>query len=358
MGQRYFLQAVKTEANSMSDPNSQPTNPLLLTQLTQMIVGYRPTQAIYVAAKLGIADLVAETPRTADELAEATKSHAPSLRRLLLMLSSLGIFAEGAGGKFRATALGELLRRDHPQSQRSLAMMHGSAFFWKPWGALCEAIVTGPPAFNRVFGASLFDYLSTHPEDAAIFNEAMTSISARDIPTILAAYDFSRFERVVDVGGGHGALLHAILSANPELRGVLADRSPVLADATAIRSEAMARRCSVVETNFFDSVPDGADAYLMKHIVHDWSDEDVLKILRNCRRAIQPDGRLLLIEAVLKGANEPDPGKGLDLIMLVLLQGRERTEAEFGALLRDAGFSLMRVIPTSGLMSIIESRPA
>jgi SAM-dependent methyltransferase len=186
----------------------------------------------------------------------------------------------------------------------------------------------------------------------------MTSISARDIPTILAAYDFSRFERVVDVGGGHGALLHAILSANPELRGVLADRSSVLADATAIRSEPIARRCSVVETNFFESVPDGADAYLMKHIVHDWSDEEALKILRNCRRAIQPDGRLLLIEAVLKGANEPDPGKGLDLIMLVLLKGRERTEAQFGALLRDAGFSLVRVIPTSGLMSIIESRPA
>jgi SAM-dependent methyltransferase len=328
-----------------------------VTQLYQMMVGYRSTQPIYVAAKLGIADLVAETPKTADELAHATKAHAPSLRRLLLMLSSVGIFAEDTAGRFRATPLGELLRRDHPQSQRSLAMMFGSAFFWKPWGELCEAVLTGQPAFDRVYGVSLFDYLSTHSEDAAIFNDAMTSTSARDVSAILAAYDFSRFERIIDVGGGHGALLHAILSANTKLHGVLADLPAVLAGAAALRSEPIAHRCSIVGTDFFESVPDGADGYLMKTIVHDWNDEDALKILRNCRRAIRPNGRLLLIEWVLKGSNEPDPGRGLDMQMLVQFRGRERTEADFEALLREAGFSLMRVIPTSGPVSIVESRP-
>jgi SAM-dependent methyltransferase len=323
-----------------------------------MIVGFRPTQAIYVAAKLGIADQVADIPMSADELAQATKAHAPSLRRLLLMLSSIGLFVEDTAGRFRATALGELLRRDHPQSQRSFAMMYGSPFFWKPWGELCEAIVTGQPAFDREFGVPLFDYLSAHPDDAAIFNEAMTSISAKDVSAILAAYDFSGFERIVDVGGGHGGLLHAILSANPRLHGVLADRAPVVANAAAVRGEPIARRCSIVETDFFESVPADADVYVMKHIVHDWNDEDAQRILRNCRRAIQPDGRLLLVELVLKGSNEPDPGKGLDLNMLVLLKGRERTEAELEALLRGAGFSLMRVIPTSGSISILESRPA
>ncbi len=311
----------------MSDLDSQPGDPSPVTQLYQMMVGYRSTQPIYVAAKLGIADLVAETPKTADESAHATKAHAPSLRRLLLMLSSVGIFAEDTAGRFRS------------------------------WGELCEAVLTGQPAFDRVYGVSLFDYLSTHPEDAAIFNDAMTSTSARDVSAILAAYDFSRFERIIDVGGGHGALLHAILSANTKLHGVLADLPAVLAGAAALRSEPIAHRCSIVGTDFFESVPDGADGYLMKTIVHDWNDEDALKILRNCRRAIRPNGRLLLIEWVLKGSNEPDPGRGLDMQMLVQFRGRERTEADFEALLREAGFSLMRVIPTSGPVSIVESRP-
>lgn len=341
----------------MSDLGSQPGNPPPLTQLYQMIVGFRSTPPIYVAAKLGIADLVAERPKTADELAHATKAHAPSLRRLLLMLSSLGIFTEDTAGRFRATPLGELLRRDHPQSQRSLAMMLGSPFFWKPWGELCEAVLTGQPAFDRLYGVSLFDYLSTQPEDAAIFNDAMTSVSARDVPAILAAYDFSSFEQIVDVGGGHGALLHAILSAYPKLHGVLADLPAVLAGAAALKSAPIAARCILVGTDFFESVPGGADGYLMKTIVHDWNDEDALKILRNCRRAIQPNGRLLLIEWVLKGSNEPDEGRKLDLQMLVQFRGRERTKADFEALLRGAGFSLMRIIPTSTPVSIVESRP-
>jgi SAM-dependent methyltransferase len=352
---------------TMTERSSQPCDPSSLTQLFQMIAGFRETQAIYVAAKLGIADLIAQTPKTAAELAQAindelvqaskTKAHAPSLRRLLLMLSSLGIFAEDTDGKFRSTPLGDLLRRDHPQSQQSLAILFGSAFFWKPWGELYETIVSGQPAFDRMYAMPFFDYLSTHPEDAAIFNGAMTSITAQVIPAVLAAYDFSRFERIVDVGGGHGAVLQAILSANPGLHGVLADLPAVVAGATALKSEPIARRCSTVGTNFFESVPDGADCYLMKRIIHDWNDEDAVKILRNCRRAIRPGGTLLLIEWVLKGLNQPDPGRASDLLMLAMLGGQERTEADFATLLGKAGFSLTQVIATSGPASIVESHP-
>jgi SAM-dependent methyltransferase len=327
-------------------------------QLSQLIASYPATHAIYVAAKLGIADLVAEVPKTADELADETKSHAPSLSRVLLMLASIGIFSEDAAGRFRVTPLGELLRRDHPQSQRAIAVMYGSAFFWRPWGELYEAVMTGQSAFERVYGKSLFDYLSKHRDDAAIFNDGMSSVSARETSAILAAYDFSRFERIVDIGGGHGALLNAILLANPRVHGVLADQPTVLADIAASPAGSIADRCEIAGVDFFVSVPDAADAYILKYIIHDWDDRDALKILRNCRSAIRSNGRLLLIESVLKPSNEPDPGRGLDLTMLVLAPGgRERTEAQFAKLLDQAGFSLMHVIPTAETLSIVESKP-
>jgi SAM-dependent methyltransferase len=210
-----------------------------------------------------------------------------------------------------------------------------------------------------MYGTSQFEYLAAHPDDAAIFNAAMTFLSSVDLPQILATYDFSHFERIVDVGGGHGALLHGILSANSKVRGVLADLPAVVAGAAALRIGAMADRCEVVGVDFFATVPEGADAYVMKHIIHDWNDEDALKILRNCRRAIRDDGKLLLIEHVLKPPSEPDPGRFFDMAMLVVTPGgRERSEADFRALLRDAGFSLSRGIPTVGPLSIVESRPA
>jgi len=258
----------------MSDDNSRARDHSSLTKLSELIASYPATQAIYVAARLGIADLVAETPKTADEIADATKAHAPSLIRLLLMLSSIGIFTEDAAGRFRVTPLGELLRRDHPQSQRGMAIMYGSEFFWRPWGELYDAVTTGTSAFEQVYGVSLFNYLSTHPEAATIFNDAMTSVSSRDISTILAAYDFSRFERIVDVGGGHGALLEAILLANPKVRGVLADQPAVVANMPALPTRAIADRCEIAGVDFFTSVPQGADAYIMKYIIHDWDDQD------------------------------------------------------------------------------------
>jgi SAM-dependent methyltransferase len=326
--------------------------------MLQLINGYRATQAIYVGAKLGIAELLDQTPQSADELALATKTHAPSLRRLLLMHASIGIFAEDPAGKFRHTPLSEILRSKHPQSIRNIAIMAGSEFFRRPWGELYEAVRTGQPAFDQVHGAPHFEYLVAHSDDAATFNGAMTAISSWLCGMLVTAYDFARFDRIVDLGGGHGALLHAILSANPKLHGVLADTPSVVADAANLREAAIAGRCEIVAIDFFRSVPEGADGYIMKNIIHDWNDDDALKILKNCRRAIRPDGKLLLCESALKASNQPDPARSRDLNMLVMLRGRERTEAEYRALLAEAGFSLTRVIPTSSPLSIIESQPA
>jgi hypothetical protein len=341
----------------MSEKNTQSTLPPLL-QMSQFLLGLMTPQAIHVAAKLGIADLISNRPQTADELARATSSHAPALSRLLKFLASVGIFSEDAEGKYHQTPLSDTLRTDHPQSLGGSFIAFGSEFIWRAFGDLFAAVSTGQPSFNHVFGVSFFEYLALHPEDAASFNAAMTSISSVELPAIVAAYDFSGFERIVDVGGGEGALLHGILLANPKLRGVLFDLPSVVAGAVSLRSGSISRRCEILGGDFFQSVPEGADGYLMRVVIHDWADDDALKILRNCRHAIRHGGKLVLVESVLKPPNQPDPGRFNDLTMLVVAPGgRERTEAEFRKLLEAAGFSLKRVIPATGLTSIIESEP-
>jgi SAM-dependent methyltransferase len=234
--------------------------------------------------------------------------------------------------------------------------MLGAHFAWRPWGELYESVCTAESAFKRIYGEPFFQYLHKHPDDARTFHAAMTSGSSGRLPAVLAAYDFSIFERLVDVGGGHGALLHGILSASPKTRGVLYDLPSVVAGAGMLQSGHVAARCEVVGGDFFDSVPPDADGYVLSHIIHDWSDEDALRILRNCRRAIRPDGKLLLIEGVLKPPNEPDPLKFLD-VWFIGGGGQERTEADFRALLRDGGFLLTRVIPTVGSNAILEGQP-
>ena len=342
----------------MADTYSESATPAELAQLNQLLYGFVTSQAIYVAANLKIADLIGDVPKTTEEVARATKAHAPSIRRLLRMLTSVGIFAEDENGRFQQTRLSALLHSDHPRSARALAVLCGSPFFWRPWGELQGAVLEGRSAFEQMFGASLFEYYASHPDDAAIANAGFNSASSIDAPTVVAAYDFSRFERIVDVGGGHGGLLHAILTANPKLRGVLADQPAVVAGATVLRTGSVASRCEIQGVDFFVSVPEGADAYIMKWIIHDWNDEDSLRILRNCRNAIRSDGVLLIVDSVLKPPNEPDPGKLMDLNMLVMAPtGRERTESEFRDLLSKAGFSLTRFIPTAGTLSIAESRP-
>ena len=326
-------------------------------QTMQLITGFIASQAIHVASKLGLPDLIEGGLKTVEELANETKTHAPSLRRLLRTLASLGIFAEDADGKFTHTALSLTLRSNDPRSVRGLAVMFGSQPIWSSFGHLYEAVLTGQPSFNRVHGTPFFAYLESHPADAAVFNAAMTSGSSAVSAAIVEAYDFSSFQRLVDVGGGHGGLLHAILSANPSLRGVLVDLPAVVAGADTLSAGALAERCEIVGTDFFESVPSGADAYVMKHVIHDWDDQDALKILRTCNRAMGSQGKLLIIEWVLKPSNQPDIGKLLDLNMMVNLGGLNRTEADFRALLRQAGFSVTRTIP-AGSASIIESVPS
>ena len=342
----------------MSEQNPQSVQQPASAEMLQHILGVLIPQASHIAAKLGIADIVAKGPATAEELAAATQSHAPSLRRLLRFLTSLGIFSEDASGKYHQTELSDTLRRDHPQSVRGFAIFWGSGLCWKPFGDLATTIATGEPAFNHVFGTGVFEYLSAHPEDAAIFNDGMTSLSARDLPLIIAAYDFSAFNRIVDVGGGAGALLHGILSANPKLRGVLFDLPSVVEGADSLRSGSLAARCEIVGGDMFQKVPEGADGYLMRAVIHDWNDEDALKILQVCRRAIPAHGKLLLVDSVLKPSNEPDLGRFNDLTMLAMAPGgRERSEVEFRDLLQRSGFALTRVIPATGMLSIVEAHP-
>lgn len=311
-------------------------------------------QAIHVAAKLALADLVAGGPKSIRELADATHTHGPSMARLLRALTSLGIFVEDTTGRYRQTALSDTLRSDHPESIRPFAMMLGAHFVWKPSGALQETVRTGQPSFERVYGAPFFVYLAGHSEDAAVFNAAMSSSPAH-LAAIAGAYDFSKFERIVDVGGGHGLLLAGILSANPRLRGVLHDLPSVVVGASALRQEPISQRCEIIGGDFFKEVPGGADAYMLKGIIHDWNDEAALKILKNCRGAIHPDGRLLVVEAVLTRSTDPTRAL-MDMLMMVLTSGRERTESEFRSLLQEAGFSMVQVIRAMGA-SIIEGRP-
>src|SRR5258708_37413365 len=338
---------------SNGEPQAQPVSPS--RQMMQMLwPGPMAVQAILVAAKLALADLVAGGPKSIRELADPRHTHGPSMGRLLRALTSLGILVEDTTGRYRQTALSDTLRSDHPESIRPFAMMLGAHFVWKPSGALEETVRTGQPPFERVYGAPFFEYLAGHSDDAAVFNAAMSS-SPGYVAAIVGAYDFSRFERIVDVGGGHGLLLAGILSANPRLRGVLHDLPSVVVGASGLRQEPISQRCEIIGGDFFKEIPGGADAYMLKGIIHDWNDEAALQILKNCRRAIHPDGRLLVVDAVLTRSTDPASAL-MDMLMMVLTSGRERTESEFRSLLQEAGFSMVQVIRAAG-GSIIGTLP-
>jgi hypothetical protein len=322
-----------------------------------MVDGYRVAQALHVAATLGIADLLTDGPRSIDDLAEATGTDASALFRLLRALAGSGVFAETDNG-FSLTPLARYLRTGVPGSVRGWAMHIGQPSFWQSWGHLLDSVKTNEPAFPSLYGMSPWEYREAHPEANAIFNQAMTELAAGVVDAVLESYDFSGIGVLVDVGGGEGALLAAILGAYPALRGILFDQAHVVTDARAVFERAgVAARAEVVEGSFFDAVPAGADAYLLKSIIHDWDDTSAVRILRACCTAIAATGKLLRVERVIQPGNDPDPAKYTDLNMLVMLGGRERTADDFGALYTQAGFHLTRIVPTLSGFSVIEGTP-
>jgi hypothetical protein len=327
------------------------------TTLRSLIEGYRVTQALYVAATLGIADLLAGGSRTSDELAAATGAHPPTLYRLLRALASVDVLRELDGRRFELAPLGQPLRSDAPNSVAGLAAYVGRPYYWQAWGGLEHSVRTGENAFRHAYGTDLWAYRAERPEESAIFDRAMTSNSRRAVAALLAAYDFGRFHTIVDVGGGNGALLAAILAAHPALQGVLFDQPHVVAHAPELLAAAgVDGRCQVIAGSFFETVPAGADAYVLRNIIHDWEDEDCQRILAVVRRAIPAAGTLLILERTLGLPNEGREAKFSDLNMLVAPGGRERTEAEFAALLAAAGFRLARVVEADG-SAVLEGLP-
>jgi ubiquinone/menaquinone biosynthesis C-methylase UbiE len=322
--------------------------------LRQLIVGAWIAQAIYAAAKLGVADRLRAGPKTAAELAGEIQVHPESLYRLLRTLVAFGVFAR-RGELFALNPVGELLLSDGPDSKRALAIMMGEEHF-RAWGEILYSLRTGKPAFDHLYGENIFDYLAKHPEQAATFDAAMTGIHGRETLAMIEAYDFSSVHTLVDVGGGNGSLLATVLAQYPAMRGVLFDRPHVIERARAsLGGLGMLDRVRLVAGDFFESVAAGGDVYLMRHIIHDWDDQRALRILRNCRAVLGPMGRLLVIENVIPDDDQPTFGKLLDLNMLLLPGGKERTEAEYRDLFRQAGLRLTRVIPTAADVSVIEA---
>ena len=322
-------------------------------QLSQMIVGSWITQAIYVAAELGVADAVADGAGEIGSLARRTGAQAEPLHRVLRALASVGIFAEGEPGRFSLTPLAEHLRSGATDSQRPLAIMAGTEFY-RSWGELLYSAKTGRPAFDKVFGAPFFEYMAGAAERGRIYDAAMAGFHGAESEALLDAYPVAPFETVADVGGGNGSQLAAILQRHPQVAGILFDLPSVARRARDLLSDAgLLDRCRVVEGDFFRSVPQGADVYILRHIIHDWDDESAVTILRNCRDAMGPAGKVLVAENVIAEGNGPAFGKWLDLMMLVV-GGRERTEAEYGRLFSRAGLVLTRVVSTGLEVSVIE----
>lgn len=325
--------------------------------LLQMITGYWASQAIYVAAKLGIADLLADGPRSAEELAAETETHADALYRVLRALASIGIFSEVSPSRFALTPLADLLRSGTPNSLRAYAIVCAEELY-RVWAEALSSVRTGEPAFERVLGANAMEYFAQHPAFGALFNEAMAGFTSQIAQAITAAYDFSPFGTVADVGGGHGALLAAILRSTSAARGILFDQPFVVAGAEPFLAAAgVADRCTRVGGDFFAEIPSGADAYVLAQILHDWDDERSTAILRQVRRAMSERAKLLVVELTVPEGDEAAFGKWMDLNMLVLLNGRERTAAQYAQLFHAAGFQLVRAIPTSTGQSIVEAIP-
>jgi O-methyltransferase domain len=327
-------------------------------QLMQMTMGTFVSRMLTLVANLGVADHM-DGPTEIDKLAVATETNAAALYRVMRALSAVGIFAESAGRMFALTPLGDALRADHPRSLRSLCQMVNEPWTWVPWGVLDHSVKTGQPAFDQVFGMSMFEYFEQHPDQSKRFGDAMTSMTLFASAAITSAYDFSPIKHLVDVGGSHGILLSNIIDKFPTVRGTVFDQPHVVEEARALLvSDLHRERIALVSGDFFEALP-SADGYIIKSVLHDWDDASCAKILGNCRAAMEPDGRVLIVEGLVTDSPESVFAKLLDIQMLVVTQGgRERTAAEFGSILRTAGLALTRVVSTHSPFSVIEARAA
>jgi hypothetical protein len=329
-------------------------------QVARLMDGYLIAQLLYVAARLDIAEVLANEPCDADTVARAVGARPDALRRVLRGLAAEGVLEERPDGRFGLTALGTCLRGDVPGSQRGAIIARGDVYYGAAAGLL-DAVRHGGAAFEWVHGLSFFEYLTEHPELGAAFQGSMADRSRQEAADVVVAYDFASFEQVVDVGGGQGVLLEAILKAAPRSRGVLLDQPPVVERARErLEATGLAGRCTFVPGDFFTAVPPGGDAYLLSRVIHDWDDDAAIRILSTCRAAMRDRGTLLLVEAVLpERAREQPAAIRMDLHMLTLLHGRERTGPEYARLLGAAGFQLSRIVPTQSPagVSVIEAAP-
>lgn len=332
-----------------------PSTTLPQVALFQMITGYWISKSIYAASKLGIADLLKDGSQSCEQLAQATGANARSLYRLLRALASVGIFAEQKPGYFALTPLADCLQTDFPGSVRSMTIALVEEQF-QAWGDFLYSIKTGKTAFDHVYGMPIFEYYMEHPEQFKIFDAAMSESHGIKDRAVLASYDFSGIRKLVDVGGGKGGLIATLLKARPTLEGILFDLPRVIAEVQPFAEE-VGDRLQRISGDFFASVPAGADAYILKRILHDWDSEQALIILNNCRKAIAENGKLLLVESVIPLGNDSYPAKFLDLHMMTVTGGMERTEAEYRYLLAAAGFKLTQIIPTSADVDVIEGIP-
>jgi hypothetical protein len=328
-------------------------------EMIRMGTAYWVSRIVFAAAKLGLADRLAAGAKSAAELAGAMNVHEPSLYRLMRTLASLGVLSEQPGQRFVLTELGASLKTGAPGAARASVLTLGSRWAQSAFDEIVYSVETGKTGFERAQGIGLFDYLSRHPDDASLFSQTMVGVHGEEPAAVAAAYDFSGFNTIVDVGGATGNLLASILAHHPQPSGVLYDRPYVVGEAPALlAAKGVDGRVRIEAGDFFTGVPAGGDAYLLSHIIHDWNEEQCLTILGHVRKALKPDGRLLLIEMVLPAGDVPHPGKLLDIVMLVMPGGQERTEEEYRTLLGKAGFRLDRVVPTASAVSVVDARLA
>jgi hypothetical protein len=339
-------------------PKPQSADPSALAMtFTDMMQGLRKTQLLYVAAKLGIADLLHDGAKSSDELAHAVGVHPRGLYRVMRALAGLGVFAETSAGRFALTPLATLLQSEVPGSLRASAIWWGERWQWQAYGDLLYSVQTNQSAFEHVHGMPFYPYMDQHADAAASFNAWMMSATSRDATALATAYDFSRIATLIDVGGGHGILLTTLLHTYPQMHGVLFDLPSVIEGARAgIVSAGLASRCTLVAGDFLTAVPGGGDAYLIKQVVHNWDDARAIMLLTHCRQAMAPEARLLLIERIIGPEHGPAAAL-LDITLFVNSGAGGRTEAEYRALLTAAGFTLTTIVPTPSGLSIMEGVP-